>query len=144
MFLKGKRIFAYITDEGHRSDRNVLLFLKKLFNQCQSSAVISFYTVTDYNHGISSIHLFSLLKTIMSNKQMRDWIFAEIADIKFPNSEQKSLNGKFIFDRFEYKNIPEDPWRTVFLLSCVNNIKFKEFLYSQPFAKDFLKFPKFM
>ena len=26
-------IFAYVTDEGHRSDRNVLLF-KKLFNQC--------------------------------------------------------------------------------------------------------------
>ena len=27
-------MFAYVTDEGHRSDRSVLL-LKKLFKQCQ-------------------------------------------------------------------------------------------------------------
>ena len=42
-------IFAYITDEGHQSDRNVLLFKNFLVSV---NATISFYIMPDYNHGI--------------------------------------------------------------------------------------------
>ena len=41
-------IFPYLTDEGHRSDRNVLLLKDVLISV---NAVISFYIMPDYNHG---------------------------------------------------------------------------------------------
>ena len=42
-------IFAYVTDEGHRSDRNVLLYKNFLISV---NATISFYIMPDYNHSI--------------------------------------------------------------------------------------------
>ena len=49
-------IFAYVTDEGHRSDRNVLLFKNFLISV---NAAISFYIMPDYNHGIIILPVFS-------------------------------------------------------------------------------------
>ena len=42
-------IFAYVTDEGHRSDRNVLLFNNLLISV---NNAISFYIMPYYSHSI--------------------------------------------------------------------------------------------
>ena len=51
-------IFAYVTDEGHRSERNVLLFFFKLL--ISFNAAISFYIMPDYNHGIFRLRVVPL------------------------------------------------------------------------------------